>query len=129
MIGNEPTLITSAENADASLPTGEPVAKATQAAPETVCDPRLLMVAEPVESAQDVTEGDWLAASGWTRPRRVECVDTCEDGAVLHMADPDESRTNDHGIRRLDPDGWAARGSWRRYPNLRRVWDAAHGGS
>jgi len=128
MIGQEPTLITASGEPGATPPAGEPVA-APQTAQETLCDPRAVLVTEPVESAQDVSEGDWLAAGGWSRPRRVECVDATGDGAVLHMADPDESRTNDHGIRRLDPSGWVARAPWRRYPNLRRLWDAAHGDS
>lgn len=129
MIGHEPTLITSAENADAGLPTGEPVAKAPQMAPTAICDPRLLLQGEGLESPEEVTEGDWIAAAGWTRPRLVEFVDASERGAVLYLADPDESRTNEHGIRRLDSAGWKARSGWWRYPNLRRVWDAAHGGS
>ena len=123
---NDHLLITKVGNPDVRLPTGEPVAKVSQTAPETICDPRHLLVVELVGSALDVTEGDWVAASGWTRPRRVEFVDTCEAGAVLHIADPDEGRTNDYGVRRLDPEGWQRRAPWRRYPNLRCIWDAAH---
>jgi len=126
---NDHLLITKADNPSASLPTGEPVAKAPQTAPETVCDPRAILVAERVESPHEVLLGDFVQAQGWSRPRRVEFIDSAESGPVLFLADPDESRTNEHGIRRLDADGWEGRGAWKRYPNLRRVWDAAHGGS
>jgi hypothetical protein len=129
MIGQEPTLITSADNADASLPKGEPVAKAPQTAPEPLCYPSDIMSSERVECPEDVMVGDFLRPQGWSRVRRVECIDHGGDGPVLLLREPDESRTNAHGIRRLDREGWEARGAWIRYPNLRRLWDAAHGDS
>jgi hypothetical protein len=47
---------------------------------------------------------------------------------VLCLADHDDSRVNAHGIRRVGRAGWVTRGSWVRYPNLRLLWEAAHGG-
>lgn len=106
---------------------GTPVAKAPQRPQETVCDPRCLLSPLGLSSPEDVQEGDWIAASGWTRPRRVEFIDQQADGPVICVADPDPFRTNPSGVRRIDRNGWVMRGSWRQFPNLRLLWDAAHG--
>jgi len=95
---------------------------------ETVCDPRCLLNAEHVHRPELVEEGDFIRAEGWTFPRRVEHVERTGNGAVLCLAEHDNSRTNAYGIRRVDRDGWVQRGSWLRYPNLRLLWEAAHGG-
>jgi len=127
---NDPRLITRALNPDAKLPKGEPIAKAPQAAPETCCDPRQLLVTRRLCRPEDADVGDWVAAEGWTRPRRVEFIDmNGDEGTTLFLADPDQGRTNEHGVRRLNVQGWLRRVPWRRYPNLKRLWDAAHGGS
>jgi hypothetical protein len=133
MIGKEePTNITSVGDPLAGKPptSTEPVAKAPQVAQETLCYPSDIMQSERVEDRpEDVVVGDFLRAQGWSRVRRVECIDSTDDGPVLLLREPDESRTNAHGIRRLDMAGWKQRGAWNRYPNLRRLWDAAHDGA
>jgi len=125
---SDPHMVTPTGDFKAKPPTtGEPIANAPQPTQASVCDPRDVLVSEHVESPEDVLQGDFVRAQGWSRPRRVEFIDSAESGPVLFLADPDTSRTNEHGIRRLDSEGWQARGSWNRYPNLRRLWEAAHG--
>lgn len=121
---NDPRLVTSPPAPPS--PKGEPVAKPPQTAPEALCYPSDVMVSEVVREPSDVVVGDFLRSQHWSRVRRVECIDQGADGPVLLLREPDDSRTNAHGIRRLDQDGWRARGQWIRYPNLRRLWDAAH---
>lgn len=125
---NDPRLVTPAGNPDAPLPKGEPIAKAPQV-DVTVCDPRTLLDTEPCGGRHKVEAGDFIRAGSWTKPRRVEHVDTQSDGPVLLLAEHDTSRTNTHGIRRVDKNEWERRSGWVRYPHLRRLWDAAHGDS
>lgn len=117
---NEHALVTEVKNPKAETPKSEPlVAPKDDKGP--LCDPRAIFISEPIER-EDVTVGDWVSARSWTRPRRVMAME--ED--VMFLADPDNSRTNDHGIRRLDSAGWEKRGAWRCFPNLRAIWEAAH---
>lgn len=95
-----------------------------QPSPEAM-DPRKLYDTEAV-AFDDVGDGDWIAARSWSRPRRVELVEHRNGGAVLLIADPDESRTDENGIRAIDAEGWTQRGEWFRFPNLKRVWERAH---
>ena len=125
---NDPRMVTPTGNPDAPLPKGEPIAKAPQTAPEGICDPRELLRTELV-AMKNVEVGDFIRANGWTNPRRVEHIDQNELGPVLSLAEYDESRVNTHGIRRVDLGNWLCRNPWVRYPNLRRLWDAAHGDS
>lgn len=106
-------------------PQSEPLTAGPQV-PTLVCDPRDFLLSEFVHRAELVQEGDWIAAEGWSRPRLVVTKDSCSTGHILCLADPDDSRTNSHRVRRIDAEGWRARGKWRRYPNLAKVWAAAH---
>ena len=120
---NEHLMITKVET-EGDVPKGEAVAS-PPVETKAVCDPRQVLAHEGVE-LENVTEGDWIGASYWSRPRRVEHVDLAEDGAVVYLAEPDESRANDHGMRRVNGDDWDRRAPWKQYPNLRLLWDAAH---
>lgn len=122
----DPHLVTPTGDFTAQPPKGEPVAAPSVEPVPTVCDPRDLLVSEFVHRPEVVEPGDFIAAHGWTRPRLVEFKDSCETGHILFLADPDDSRTNRHRVRRLTREDWDARGEWRRYPNLRKVWEAAH---
>lgn len=125
----EPTCISSTGDMLAGQPPSgaPPLAKPPQPPEETLCYPSDVMLSEAVETASDVVVGDFIQPGTWTRPRRVECIDDSALGPILLLREPDTSRVNGHGIRRLDTQGWRQRGQWRRYPNLRLLWDAAHG--
>ena len=90
-------------------------------------DPRKLFETENIGSIEDVEVGDFITCS-WTRPRRVVMADVRQGGRTIWLAEPDTSRVDNHGNRMVDANEWARRGSWTRFPNLRALWDAAHGG-
>lgn len=123
---NDPHLITITKNPNAQLPKGEPVANPELPELVQVCDPRVLLCVEPVDF-ESVVAGDFIRAGQWTKPRLVEHVDAQHDGPVLHLAEHDTTRTNDHGIRRVDCTEWLSRSGWVRFPHLTALWSAAHG--
>lgn len=125
---NDPTLITHSGTLGMSPPKGEPIAKPPMVDSDRVCDPRHLMNAIGTSMA-DLQEGDFVKAGGWSKPRLVERIETCQDGRVVFLAEHDPDRVNAHGIRRVDPDEWMRRDGWVRYPNLGALWRAAHGDS
>lgn len=120
---NEHLMITKVET-EGDVPKGEPVAS-PPAKKKTICNPQDLLMRVEVEW-EDVELGDWVAASYWSRPRRVEHVDLEECGNVLYLAEPDVDRANKHGFRRVDREAWDQRGQWRKFPALRLLWEAAH---
>lgn len=122
---NDPHMVTPTGDFTEQPPKGEPIAKAPQAAPEPLCDPRTLLNVEPVERA-DVQAGDFIRAGSWTQPRHVEHVDVNSDGNILFLAEHDTARIDKNGLRIVDEEEWRRRDGWVRYPNLRRLWDAAH---
>lgn len=125
---NDPHMVTPTGDFTKQPPKGEPIAKAPQAAPVTICDPRTILDVEPVERS-DVESGDFIRAGSWTKPRRVEHVDVNSGGNVLFLAEHDTGRIDKNGLRIVDDIEWVRRDGWVRYPNLRRLWDAAHSGS
>lgn len=125
---NDPHLVTPTGDFTAQPPKGEPIASAPVPEPVRLCDPRKLLDAEPVER-NDIEAGDFIRAGSWTKPRRVEHVDIQGDGLVLFLAEHDTGRIDFNGVRRVCAVEWERREGWVRYPNLRRLWDAAHGDS
>jgi len=125
---NNPHLVTPTGDFNARPPKGEPIAAPKAPEPERACDPRKLLEVEPVER-DDVEAGDFIRAGGWSKPRLVEHTDVNGSGKVLFLAEHDTSRVDKPGIRIVDKTEWERRSGWVRYPNLRRIWDAAHGGS
>lgn len=125
---NDPRLVCPTGDPDAPLPKGEPIAAPKAPEPVRACDPRKLLDVEPVER-DDVEAGDFIRAGHWTKPRLVEYADVNGSGKVLFLAEHDTGRVDREGIRIVDKEEWERRDGWVRYPNLRRLWDAAHGGA
>lgn len=90
-------------------------------------DPRSLLDFEPLTSFDEVKEGDWVAAGNWTRPRRVELEEHRNDERVMFLADPDPKFEESQGVRAVNRSEFEAREPWRRYPNLRKLWDSTQG--
>jgi hypothetical protein len=126
---NNPHLVTPTGDFNAKPPKGEPVAAPVAPEPERACDPRKLRDGEPCGGRHSVQAGDFIRAGNWSKPRLVEHVDVQGDGPVLFLAEHDTGRVDKPGIRIVDKTEWERRSGWVRYPNLRRIWDAAHGGS
>jgi hypothetical protein len=88
-------------------------------------DPRTIFENEPV-TFEDVSEGDFVAAPGWSRPRRVELCETRNGRGVLFLAEPDTSRIDVNRCRMVEEADFERRGTWTRYPELRKLFDRAH---
>jgi len=82
-------------------------------------DPKKLFDAIPLTT--DPKVGDFIAAANWSRPRLVLAVDKNQDGTIVSVAEPDSSRADEHGVRRMEAEEFASR-TWRYYPYLTQLW-------
>lgn len=87
-------------------------------------DPREMFDTEAV-AFEDVKVGMWVSKSTWRRPRLVVAQ---EQESYFVLAEPDESRQDEHGNRQVTRDAFDAN-AWRTYPNLNNLWDAAFSGN
>jgi len=104
-----------------AFPAGATAPAVEEPSSEFAADPRRICSREGVEMG-DVVVGDFVQASGWSKPRLVVHVDEDASGPILHMAE------RHGGIRRVDTDAWDCRGRWARWVELSRLWRAANGG-
>lgn len=87
---------------------------------KTEVDPRALFNAHPIASMEDIEVGDWVRASSWSRLRRVVEL---EKGAYIVLAEPDESRQDEHRNRRVDRTEFHRR-AWLSAPAVRELWES-----
>jgi hypothetical protein len=86
-------------------------------------DPRELLNAETI-AFEGVQVGMWVGKTSWRRPRLVLAQEEC---SYFVLAEPDTSRQDEHGNRRVTREIFE-QSSWVTYPHLTSLWSAAFSG-